>query len=59
LFQEAGFVPWMRPRVPLCYRGDELVAVGDWTAAVEAHESEPRWCVEWTPAAPVRAPARS
>ncbi len=26
--QEAGVVPWMRSRIPLLYRGDELVAVG-------------------------------
>ncbi len=34
LFQEAGIVPWMRSRVPLLYKGDQLVAVGDrWICA--------------------------
>ena len=59
LFQEAGVVPWMRARLPLLYRRDELVAVGDlWiTAAAEARAREPRWRVQWTPAAPALAPA--
>lgn len=29
LFQEYGLEPWLRNRVPLLYRGDVLVAVGD------------------------------
>lgn len=34
LFQEAGVVPWMRNFVPLLYRGENLVAVGDrWICA--------------------------
>jgi len=34
LCQEAGIVPWMRPRLPLVYAGDRLVAVGDlWVEA--------------------------
>jgi tRNA(Ile)-lysidine synthase len=59
LFQEAGVVPWMRARVPLCYRGEQLVAVGDlWTTAdADAHDDEPRWRIEWTPIAPVLAPS--
>jgi tRNA(Ile)-lysidine synthase len=51
LFQETGVVPWMRDRVPLLYRGDELAAVGDlWVSAdVDlAPASEPRWRVQWT-----------
>ncbi len=33
LLQESGIVPWMRPRIPLLYAGDTLVAVGDlWIA---------------------------
>ena len=51
LFQESGVVPWMRDRVPLLYRGDELAAIGDlWVSADvdAAQESEPRWRVEWT-----------
>ena len=59
LFQENGIVPWMRDRVPLIYRGDELTALGDLSvsaAADEAPASEPRWRVEWTAHPPVRAP---
>ena len=34
LFQESGVVPWMRGRVPLLYRADSLVAIGDlWISA--------------------------
>lgn len=33
LFQERGIVPWMRVHVPLLYRADRLVAIGDlWQA---------------------------
>ena len=51
LFQESGVVPWMRDRVPLLYRGDELAAIADlWISADvdSAPSSEPRWRVEWT-----------
>ncbi|HEY3519381.1 MAG TPA: tRNA lysidine(34) synthetase TilS, partial [Gammaproteobacteria bacterium] len=51
LFQESGVVPWMRDRVPLLFRGDELAAIGDlWISAdVDATPaSEPRWRVQWT-----------
>jgi tRNA(Ile)-lysidine synthase len=51
LFQESGVVPWMRDRVPLLYRGDELAAIGDlWLSADvdAAPASEPRWRVRWT-----------
>ena len=51
LFQESGVVPWMRDRVPLLYRGDELAAIGDlWISADvdAAPASEPRWRVQWT-----------
>jgi tRNA(Ile)-lysidine synthase len=49
--QEAAILPWMRGRIPLLYRGAQLVAVGDlWlaaeTRAVDA--TEPRWRVHWT-----------
>jgi len=56
-FQEAGIVPWMRRRIPLLYRAEQLVAVGDlWlTAEVRAAGAdEPRWCVRWTEHPPVR-----
>jgi tRNA(Ile)-lysidine synthase len=59
LFQEAGVVPWMRERVPLLYRGDELAAIGDlWisAAAGDALAKEPRWCVRWTRDSSLRAP---
>ncbi len=59
LFQESGVVPWMRDRVPLLYRGDELAAIGDlWVSADAdaAPASEPRWCVHWTEHPAVRAP---
>jgi len=59
LFQESGVVPWMRGRVPLLYRADSLVAIGDlWiSAAVDvAAADEPRWRVQWTQHPPVRAP---
>ena len=54
--QEAGIVPWMRNRIPLLYRGEQLVAVGDlWLAAETraAAAAEPRWCVRWTGHPPV------
>jgi tRNA(Ile)-lysidine synthase len=49
--QEAGIVPWMRGRIPLLFRGAELVAVGDlWVAAAASavDAAEPRWRVRWT-----------
>ena len=48
--QEAAIVPWMRARIPLLYRHDELVAVGDlWLAdEVRAAGNEPRWRVVWS-----------
>jgi tRNA(Ile)-lysidine synthase len=51
LLQEAHVVPWMRSRIPLLYRQDELVAVGDlWVA--DPREGEDRasraWSVRWS-----------
>jgi len=48
--QEAAIVPWMRGRIPLLYRDERLVAVGDlWLAdETRAAESEPQWRVTWT-----------
>jgi tRNA(Ile)-lysidine synthase len=48
--QEAAIVPWMRARIPLLYRHDDLVAVGDlWVADVtRAAGDEPRWGVVWS-----------
>jgi tRNA(Ile)-lysidine synthase len=49
--QEAAIVPWMRSRIPLLYRGAQLVAVGDLWLAAETRATdatEPRWRVHWT-----------
>jgi tRNA(Ile)-lysidine synthase len=48
--QEAAIVPWMRARIPLLYRHERLVAVGDlWLAdETRAAASEPQWRVSWT-----------
>ena len=51
LFQEAGVPPWLRARIPLLYREDALVAVGDlWIAAAAAGNTDDRtrWQVQWT-----------
>jgi tRNA(Ile)-lysidine synthase len=59
LFQEHGVVPWMRDRVPLLFRGDDLAAIGDLLISADvdsAPASEPRWRVRWTEHAPVHAP---
>jgi tRNA(Ile)-lysidine synthase len=59
LFQERGIVPWMRSRVPLLFRGSDLVAVGDeWLSADvdEAPAAEPRWRVDWREHPPATAP---
>jgi len=49
--QEAAILPWMRSRIPLLFRGAQLVAVGDLWLATEtraADATEPRWRVHWT-----------
>jgi tRNA(Ile)-lysidine synthase len=48
--QEAAIVPWMRARIPLLYRDDQLVAVADlWLAdETRAASDEPRWRVVWS-----------
>ena len=49
--QEAGVVPWLRARIPLLYREDALVAVGDlWVSAAAGGDGagQPRWRVRWT-----------
>ena len=49
--QEAGVPPWLRARIPLLYREDALVAVGDlWVAhaAAEKADGRTRWQVRWT-----------
>jgi len=48
--QEAAIVPWMRARIPLLYRDDKLVAVGDlWLAdETRAAGEQPRWRVTWS-----------
>lgn len=50
-FQEAGVVPWIRPRVPLLYHDDRLVAVADLGLAGDlppAEPDEPRWQPRWS-----------
>jgi len=50
-FQEAGIVPWMRERVPLLYRDDRLIAVGDICLADDLPQSPelaPFWRPVWT-----------
>jgi tRNA(Ile)-lysidine synthase len=59
LFQGSGVVPWMRSRMPLLFRGDALVAIGDLALSADvdaAPVDEPRWRVRWTHHAAVRAP---
>jgi len=50
-FHDAGVVPWMRSRIPLLYRSEQLVAVADlWLShdVASALPGEPRWRVIWT-----------
>jgi tRNA(Ile)-lysidine synthase len=49
LLQEYRVPRWWRDRVPLFYRGDELVAVGDlWVCeGFQAGPGEPGWAVSW------------
>lgn len=59
LFQEGAVVPWMRNRIPLLFRGEALVAIGDlWISADvdAAPASEPRWRVQWSRHPAVHAP---
>ena len=48
--QEAAIVPWMRARIPLLYRHEKLVAVGDLWLADETRSAsnEPRWRIAWS-----------
>lgn len=57
LLQEAGIVPWMRSRIPLLYRDEELVGVGDlWVC--DAARGKPAgaraWQVRWSAHPPLR-----
>lgn len=49
LFQEYALEPWLRASVPLVYRGDELVAVGDlWVCeGFQALQGEPGYVLRW------------
>jgi tRNA(Ile)-lysidine synthase len=49
LLQESNVLPWWRPRLPLIYAGDLLVAVGDlWVdAAFAAAPGEPSYKIRW------------
>jgi tRNA(Ile)-lysidine synthase len=50
LFQETGVPPWERARVPLIYRGDDLLAVaGYWVCAeFQARVDEPGTRFMWS-----------
>lgn len=51
LLQEARIVPWMRSRIPLIYRREQLVAVGDlWVSDAASAEAgaQRRWRVRWS-----------
>jgi tRNA(Ile)-lysidine synthase len=54
--QEQAVVPWMRGRLPLLFRGEQLVAVADLVLDDSARSApdEPRWRVVWTDHPPVR-----
>jgi len=61
--QEAAILPWMRSRIPLLFRGGELVAVGDlWlaaeTGAPERDRATLARALERTPAAHVIVSSR-
>ncbi len=43
LLQEYGLPPWLRDRVPLIYRGETLVAVGDLFVTAEGPPKPPIW----------------
>jgi tRNA(Ile)-lysidine synthase len=56
LFQEAGIVPWMRPRLPLLHRDGELLAVANlWVAAgTEPRDGGRRGVLTWSGAPALR-----
>ena len=57
LLQEEGIVPWMRSRIPLLYRDEELVGVGDLWVCDDvrgAPASERAWKVLWSGHPPLR-----
>lgn len=60
LLQEANVLPWWRPRLPLIYAGDLLVAVGDlWVdAAFAAAPGEPSYKIRWLEKPDVEAISR-
>jgi tRNA(Ile)-lysidine synthase len=51
LLQEADVPPWVRPRLPLLYLGERLVAVADRWVSAEAATTpgEPGWRLRWHP----------
>ena len=55
--QAAGVVPWMRPYVPLLFRGEDLIAVADlWLSqetADSAAQGSARYAVVWRCPRPV------
>lgn len=61
LLQESAVLPWWRPRLPLIYAGDALVAVGDlWIDAnFAAVEGQPSCQIEWRDRPMIQAILRS
>jgi tRNA(Ile)-lysidine synthase len=58
LFQDGGVVPWMRPHVPLLFRGDDLLTVGDiWYAEGGPGQAMRALGLRWAPGQRLRSPA--
>lgn len=49
LYQEASVLPWMRDKIPLIYKEDDLICVpGLWTADhARCQSDEPGWLFHW------------
>jgi tRNA(Ile)-lysidine synthase len=57
LFQERGVPPWLRPRIPLVYRGERLVAVAGVAACgPPPAPGEPGLRLDWRDAMTALAP---
>jgi len=53
--QDEHILPWMRNRIPLLYRDEQLVAVGDlWVSDDVRHSDPPYWVVRWANHPPIR-----
>ena len=51
ILQESGLPPWLRPRLPLLYQGDQLTCIPNIgpAEAAAAPPHQPGWLVEWEP----------